>query len=598
MALGAKTRAALLLWLTAGCTATPPKAVSRPSQAVIPPPATQPAPPEPRAPPLPAPVQRVAELEAAGSIADRDARWARQKALVQRIRRLADPRSADPLAGYLSRHKDWKRSGELVHFQTEVALALAELGDLRALPVLAARLRLDPLKVYADDGGPETALRRDDMERAAVARSIVDLARLHPEALAKVRAVAEEPVYEWTLMSRGPRATGMRALAAMHTSRPGIVGQLRAWAAPSDPLPAPGAMPPFPESWVIAQSALRYVGALRDAKSWTILLQQLQRRPARLDVTMDALMRGRVAMLGMALRALGVGAANGLSEWGDARAFDPLLRYIDSDKDNEQSRRAACVALAWVLTEQDIAKLAKQITRLSRSGKKAARFKLGCLLGGLQERRVDGLTPLLLGLITAKVPADTRHAAARALGRHGLDAATERKLDRLLADPDLRVDAALALLLGGSRDAARHAVESLPVAEVTGELGELYRVTFGNFPDADFVEGHIYRWVDNARALTTLDLPAGAQRFAENILAHQFGVLLDDNGPHSLTRVVLRRRLFDAAQSGPSATRPEAVATLELMRERGTLLALADGKGTTAELAGEAVERLSSGSGF
>jgi hypothetical protein len=34
------------------------------------------------------------------------------------------------------------------------------------------------------------------------------------------------------------------------------------------------------------------------------------------------------------------------------------------------------------------------------------------------------------------------------------------------------------------------------------------------------------------------------------------------------------------------------------MRERGTLLALADGKGTTAELAGKAVERLSSGSGF
>lgn len=569
--------------------APPPATLAVPTAKPPPPPAHRVAKP---ATDLSLPARLVADLEAAQSIPARDARWAKEKALVVRLRRLADPRAADALAGYLSRHPDWKRSGERVHFQTEAAVALAELGDLRALPVLAARLRLDPRQVYVDDGGPEAMLRRDDEERVVAARLIADMATLHPEALGKVRAVAEQPVFQWITSLPSPHDGGMRALAAMQTHNPAILERLRAWANPQDPLPKPGAQPPFPEAWVIAQSALRYVGALHDKESWPILLEQLKRRPATLDTRMAALMTNGTAILGMSLRALGMGAARGLSAWGDAKAFDPLLRYIDTDKENEQSRRVACSALAWVMTRHDVPRLAKLVAKLSRSRTKADRFKLQCTLVGLQERRVAGLVPALLHLMTAKVPDRTRHAVARALGKPGLDAAAQHKVERLLDDPKLRDDAALALLLGGSRDAARHAVSALPVAEVTDSLGDLYLQSFGYFADADLARGHLYRWVDNALALEGLDRPKGVQKFARNILAHQFGNLLYDNGPHSLTRIVLRRRLFDAARSGPTTTRLEAVSTLELMHERGTLLALADGKGRAAERAAKALDRL------
>ena len=97
---------------------------------------------------------------------------------------------------------------------------------------------------------------------------------------------------------------------------------------------------------------------------------------------MNGLMQGGVAILGMSLRAIGMGAANGLSEWGDPKAVDPLLRYIDSAKDNEQSRMGACWALAWVATPKDAAKITKRIARLSHSTKKPEKFELECCSTG------------------------------------------------------------------------------------------------------------------------------------------------------------------------------------------------------------------------
>ena len=77
----------------------------------------------------------------------------------------------------------------------------------------------------------------------------------------------------------------------------------------------------MPEEWIIAQSAQRYIGALRDPSSFEPLIANLKARPAQIDVTMDALWTGATAILGMSLRTIGVGAAQGLSEWGDPRAF-------------------------------------------------------------------------------------------------------------------------------------------------------------------------------------------------------------------------------------------------------------------------------------
>ena len=85
---------------------------------------------------------------------------------------------------------------------------------------------------------------------------------------------------------------------------------LEKWADPKEKLPSEGAQPPFPETWATAQSALRYLGWTREPRAWGILEKQLHRRMKKLDVSWASLQQGGLTILGMTLRALGVGAAD------------------------------------------------------------------------------------------------------------------------------------------------------------------------------------------------------------------------------------------------------------------------------------------------
>ncbi len=67
-----------------------------------------------------------------------------------------------------------------------------------------------------------------------------------------------------------------------------------------------------------------------------MLEKALTARPKELDVTMEGLMQGGVAILGMSLRAIGVGAAQGMSEWRDHKGFKLLMTYVDEPRNNER----------------------------------------------------------------------------------------------------------------------------------------------------------------------------------------------------------------------------------------------------------------------
>ncbi len=71
-------------------------------------------------------------------------------------------------------------------------------------------------------------------------------------------------------------------------------------------------------------------------------------------------------------------------------------------------------------------------------------------------------------------------------------------------------------------------------------------------------------------------------------LQAQFDNLDFDNGPRSMTRVVLRYRIFDNAKKGDSATKKAAIQTLRFMKEQGSLMALRDEPGETGQLASKA----------
>ncbi|MBK7585040.1 MAG: HEAT repeat domain-containing protein [Myxococcales bacterium] len=507
--------------------------------------------------------------------------WYQTKVVIDLVRELADPRCGDPILKYLETKPN-------IHWQTEAATAMAEVGDVRGVPTLARRLRMDPLKIYGDQYDHEQLLKRDDQERVVAARMIADLAVLYPDQREFIRKESEDAVIFWIHEMPSPHANGLRALAAMESTKD--INALRKWADPNKPLPKEGQQPPFPEEWVVAQSAMRYVGWLKDEQSWSVLEKSLTRRDPELDVTMDGLMAGGLAILGMTLRAIGVGAADGMAQWQDPKAFKPLMKYIEEPKENEQSRKSACAALPWVASKEDMLEVAKKVQEYKKTDKDDS-LRRECLLEAFIRRPVPGIAGALLPMLTPDAALETRHQVGAAIGKTGFDKEVEAKLFEMLKSESLVTDAANALILGGTPDVAKRAVAMLadkPKATVE-ELQNLWYDAFGYWSHEDLTSGRIFRWVDNAIAIQQTELKGVPQDWAPFLLMKQFDNLQYDNGPHSFTRVVLRVRLMQMAKDASKKEMMEgAIRTLKFMKEQGVLLALRDEKGPTGELASAA----------
>jgi HEAT repeat protein len=503
--------------------------------------------------------------------------WYQKKQIFDMIDALNDPGGGNALFEFIS-------SKPHIHYQTRAAIALAAIGDVRAVPTLAKRLRMDPLKIYSDQYDWEMMLKRDDNERVVASRMIADLAMLHPDKRALIAEQAEDAVIFWIHEQPSPHANGLRALAAMESTKD--IEALRKWANPDAPLPKEGQQPPMPEEWVIAQSAMRYVGWLKDQRSYPVLEKALTARPKELDVTMDGLMVGGVAILGMTLRAIGVGAADGMSEWRDHKSFKPLFDYINEPKNNEQSRMSACAALAWVAEPEDFIEVAKKIQEYS-GNEKPDQIRRACFLETLIQRPVPGTAAALMSLMTPEAAVETRHQVARAIAKGGFDANVEGQLFKMMENDALVNDAALALILGGSADTATRAValySNKPKAALD-ELGDLWYRSFGYWSTEDLESGLIFKFVDNAEAISKLSIRQTQQEWARVMLMKQFDNLAFDNGPHSFTRVVLRYRLWQMAKGDDAAKRAGAIRALKFMKEQGVLLALRDASGPAGELA-------------
>jgi hypothetical protein len=155
-------------------------------------------------------------------------------------------------------------------------------------------------------------------------------------------------------------------------------------------------------------------------------------------------------------------------------------------------------------------------------------------------------------------------------------------------------DAALALLLGGSPTVAARAVAMYADKDKTAleELQDLWYRSFGYWSTDDLEKGHIFRWVENAKAVSRVEIRQTPQEWARILLMRQFDSLQFDNGPHSFTRVVLRFRLWQMAKGDDKAKREGAINTLKFMKEQGVLLALREDKGETGRLAARAYHEM------
>lgn len=511
---------------------------------------------------------------------DPQTRWFRKKEIFGLLDEINDPRAADGLYEYL-------QVEEHIHWQFRAAMAMAAVGDVRAVPTLAKRLRMDPLKIYSDQYDWEMLLKRDDKERVEAARMIADLSVLNPDARDRIRQQSEDALVFWSHELPSPHANGLRALASMGSTKD--LAALQKWANPGVPLPKEGQQPPMPEEFVIAQSALRYVGVLKDAKSWPVLLDMLEKKPANLAINNEAMYQGGLAILGMSLNAIGKGAADGLSEWGDNKAFEPLLKFIDDKTQNENARDSACAALAWVANQEGVLKVAEKISEYG-SADPADGFRRKCLLETLVQRPVPGTAGALLALLAPGQALETRNNVARAIAKAGVDADTEAKLFELAKDEALMNDAVLAIVLGGNPDSAARAVafyadKSKAALE---ELHDLWFKSFGFWSTDDLEQGRLFRYVDNATAISRVEINATPQEWAPQLLQRQFENLEFDNGPHSFTRVVLRNRLAQMAAGQDADKAAGAIRTLKFMKELGVLLALRDGGSPQKALAEQA----------
>lgn len=520
-----------------------------------------------------------------------ETRWFQTKQIFEMLRELGDPRAADGIVKWV------QTTNPPMHWVGEAGTRLAEVGDVRGAKMLGERMKADPTKLYqlskfweADEGGH---LSKTDLPRVVAARMLADLAVMHPEARAELKAYGEESVLAWAKDKPQPHANALRFLAAINSDK--ALNDMRDWAFPKTPLPKEGQQPPFPSDFETAQSALRYIGWMKDEPSFPKLIEQFKRKKdKKMIITQEGLEGQGIAMLGMVLRAVAYGAAQGLAQWGDQRAAKPLMELIEDETWHEEARLAACEALAWCADDKTMTDVAKKAKEYASKKEKPKQVIGACYASTLALKPVPAAVPALVELLTPDLDLVVRMAVARAIGVSGFDAATEAKLFEKLQNVEVRNAAALALILGGSSETAARTVAMYADfgKDALDDLKDHYYRAFGYWSDEDFNKGNIYRWVDNAIAITHIRVGDAPQDWARQRLQAQFDNLKYDNGPHSETRVVLRYRLFNAAKSGDAAAKKGAIQTLQFMKEKGALMALRAEKGDTGAMAKKAFHDL------
>ena len=494
------------------------------------------------------------------------------KQIFEMIQGLEDPRGGDALVKYLD-------TNPLPHWRTEAALRLAEIGDVRAAPHLAWRLTQDPVKLYPktgdkkkDEDNPYLLYQYDDNERVVSARMLADLAVLYPDKRPQLLGDAEVAAIGWATEHPQPHANALRFLAAAGSQK--FLPQLRKWADPSLNLPKEGQQD-FPAEWATAQSSLRYLGWTKDPAGWDTLQKQINRRPPKVDATMDSLLQGGLSVLGMVLRALEVGASDGFAQFGDPKAYPILTKYIEEPLNNEQSRYEACFALSWVATDEQMKEVVKKVHDYNKPDPKSTVVR-GCYLETLIHRPVPSATGGLVDIINATNDPLVNHQAARAIGFGGLEPATVTKLFDMLKDNALRNDAMLAILIGADSDTTARALAHYndAPAESMEELKDTYNRSFGYWSDKNYENGDVARWIQNAEACRFVKVRDVLQDWPRIILQRAIQGIEYDNGPHSITRVQFRVRLIGDAKGGDAKKRADAVAILKFMNEKGVLMAL------------------------
>jgi HEAT repeat protein len=454
--------------------------------------------------------------------------------LVVMLRATHDPAAADALATQLGTADE--------HLRIEAASGLAEVGDVRAVPVLVQLAQSESL---------ETG--RDALDMLMLAHTPEEVPALTP-------------------MLSDDRFLGRRASVLRVLGRSGVTDAGRE-------------ISQHLEGDDIASAALALAELNYDAGYDTLM--HMIPRPRDVDFSAYQGMAGVPHEMEYNNRTAAVRA---IGRYGRPESAEALMAIIEDPQDDIRLRNDAGLALGAVATDEIIEQV---IAKVQDSALDAAARRF--YLGALWQHPSRVVAQRLMDLMTnAATSSDVRHPAAIAIG-YAADPANDARLVQLLEDETLGFDAAIAICLGGSGEAGTALLtklgededmrQSLQDALMNAE-NDFFNLVTSELWDS----GEVYRRMRVARILND-GVGDNRQGYAWSELTTRLEA--GWSGIHGLTAPEIRARMLRDLEGTDADNRALIAHAFGSMNELGLLMAARDAGGNGAEEARAVLTELS-----
>lgn len=279
-------------------------------------------------------------------------------------------------------------------------------------------------------------------------------------------------------------------------------------------------------------------------------------------------------------------ALRSLGRYGDSGVVPALMTLIEDQADSAKLRAIAGAVAGQLADQKDLVTI-------------IAKAKNGALDEATRTYYVQGLwqakvqqSSQLTELLQPSIPAEVRRSAALALG-YTADPANDQLLFDLLRNPEVKREAAFAVLLGGNQAAAQELYRQVnsdrELREILQDFLMSDDVDFFNMITAQhFESGEIFRRLEVARTLKN-----GEGQITFSFPWQQVIARLKSgwNGPGGLAAREVRAKLYEALRGQDEGRRKLVAEALGAMGEMGLLLASRDEAGPGQQEAREIILR-------
>jgi HEAT repeat protein len=268
-------------------------------------------------------------------------------------------------------------------------------------------------------------------------------------------------------------------------------------------------------------------------------------------------------------------AIRALGRYGKPDAIPALATIIEDGTDSAKLRAIAGAVLGQIADQKALAEI---IAKAKTAGLDEATRTF--YVQGLWQADAQALSGQLAELLQPSVPAEVRRSAALAMG-YAADPANDQLLLDLLKNPEIKRDASFAVVLGGSPAAAE---ELYLLITKDRELREVLQ-DFLMADDSDFFNLITARQFENGQVFRRLKvadiLRNGKGEITFSYPWQQAIARLKSgwNGPGGLQARQIRAEMFKALRGQEPEKRRIAAEALGAMGERGLLLASRDEAG-------------------